>query len=329
MSTSLNELQRRVLANLSIPRNADDLTTHIRPYATGSAEGVDHLLRNGLSEHGWVVNLGEHTDPAKLASTVQRNKKAMELPDEKAEIYSRRMLRPDLTWRMDGDLWMLTKEGLAELHAPTVDSPPLPPSQVQAVVDAEWARVLSEPFDPDTTSLGNALLDHEFMAWFGPVSDECDRVWNVRPQAPLAGGASGWTDSFETKIIDHENQKTAMPALVAPWFMGLSILALTDADTGTTLDNGTHIPTYTGYARKSVAAADMPAATSGAGSSSNTTAIVFAACTAGTSTILAFGNCDTATLGELRKWGDCASTVVSTTQTPAQFAIGAYTTSAA
>jgi hypothetical protein len=253
----------------------------------------------------------------------------MELPDEKAEIYTRRMARPDLAWRMDGDLWMLTNEGLAELHKPTVDSPPMPPSQVQAAVDAEWARVLSEPYVEGKTSLANALLEDEFARWYKQVADECDRVWNVRPTAPIAGGASGWSDAYEVSILDQENQKTAIGAVVDPWFMALSILAFTDADTGTTADNGSHIPTYTGYARKSVAGTDMPSATSGAGSAANTSAITFAACTASTSTILAFANCVASTVGVLRKWGDCASTVISTTQTPPTFAIGAYITTAA
>jgi hypothetical protein len=334
----LSELQRRTLANLSIPRNADDLVLHLQPYVTASSEKVDHLLRNGLSEHGWVANLGQYDNPAKVASFVQRRKQVMELPDDKAATYARRMTRPDLAWRMQGDLWMLTKEGLAELHRPTVDSPAMPPSQVQALVDEHWSRTLqgvtvdsypNDPDHPDAVSLAGVFLEDEFMHWYVQVADECERAWNVRPHGPLAGGASGWTDSFETKIIDHENQKTAMPALVAPWFMALSILAFTDADTGTTADNGSHIPTYTGWGRKSVAAADMPAATSGAGSSANTSAITFAACTAGTSTILAAGNCDTVTTGELRKWFDVASTVISTTQTPPTFAIGAYTTTAA
>lgn len=324
----LSPLERRTLANLSIPRNVDDIVNHLHPYEQASGEQVDELLRGTLTSNGWAVNLGQHDDPAKLAAKVQSNKRAMELPDEKAAIYSRRMLRPDLNWRINGDLWMLTEDGLAQLHAPPPDAPgPMTPTQVQATVDAEWARVLTEPFKPGKTSLVNALLEDEFKTWFTAVADECERVWNVRPAAPMAGGASGYSDAYEVSLIDAENQKTALGAVVDPWFMALSILAFTDADTGTTADNGTHIPTYTGYARKSVAGTDMPAASSGAGSAANTSAIIFAACTAGTSTILACGNCSTSTVGTLRKWGDVASTVISTTQTPAQFAIGAYTTS--
>lgn len=338
---SLTDIQRRTLANLSIPRNADDLAAHLRPYVLKSAKDVDHMLRNGLSSNGWVKKVPHIDDPAKLASAVQKSKTLMELPDDKADIYSRRMLRPDLAWRMSGDLWMLTEEGLAELHKPTVDTSPMVPAQVQALIDDHWARTLKGHDmksygakwgggdKPDGPSLAQSFLEDEFLAWCKAVSDECERVWNVRPVAPLAGGASGFTDTYENMLLDAENQKTALGAVVDPWFMALSILAFTDADTGTTADNGTHIPTYTGYARKSVAGTDMPAASGTGGSTANTSAITFAACTAGTSTILAFGNCSASTVGTLRKWGDCASTVISTTQTPPTFAIGAYVTTVA
>lgn len=328
--TVLSSLERRVLGNLSIPRNPTDLEAAVRSHAPASREQIDALLRGVLSEQGWVVPLGTHDDPGKLASAVQKNKDAMELPDEKADIYSRRMTRDDLAWRMRGDLWMLSNEGLAQLHAPLPDEPPpMTPSQVQGAVDTEWARVHRDKFVQGKTTLADKLLEDEFIAWFQQVADDCERRWNVRPIAPVAGGSSGWSDAYEVSILDQENQKTAIGAVVDPWYMALSILAFTDADTGTTADNGTHIPTYTGYARKSVAGSDMPAATSGAGSAANTSAITFAACTSGSSTILAIGNTSAATVGTLRKWGDVTSTAISTTQTPPTLAIGAYVTTAA
>lgn len=326
----LSDLERRTLGNLSIPRNADDISAAIAEHTPASPEQVDALLRGVLSDSGWVVKLGTHDDPAKLASSAQDHKQTMELPDEKADIFSRRMLRDDLSWRMRGDLWMLSNEGLEMLHAPPPNAPaPMTPSQVQGAVDTEWARVHRADFKPGKTTLANKLLEEEFLIWFRQVADDCEQRWNVRPVAPIAGGASGWSDAYEVSIIDQENQKTAIGGVVDPWFMALSILAFTDADTGTTADNGTHIPTYTGYARKSVAGTDMPSASSGAGSAANTSAITFATCTAGTSTILAIANTSASTVGTLRKWADVSSTVISTTQTPATFAIGAYTTSAA
>ena len=107
--------------------------------------------------------------------------------------------------------------------------------------------------------------------------------------------------------------------------MALVIVALTDSDTGTTTGDGTHVPTYTGYARKSVAGTDMNAGSGTGGSVTNANAIIFAACTAGSSTIVGFGNTSASTNGTLRKFGTCTSTTVSTTQTPAQFAAGVYT----
>lgn len=341
--TVLSNLERRTLGNLSIPRNVDDLVNHLRSHAPiieygadgeridrpATAKDIDELLRGDLTELGWIHKIGTADDPAKLASAMQKHKATMDFPDEKAEIYARRMTRPNLNWRMGGDLWMLTKEGLAELHKPVDEKPPMTPGEVQAAVDVEWARVLRAEFVPGETSLTNALLEHEFIDWFQLVADDCAKRWNVRPIAPIAGGASGWSDATEVTIIDWENQKTATPALVDPFYVALSILALTDADTGTTTEDGSHKPTYTGYARKSVAASDMNAASSGAGSAANANAITFAACTAGTSTCIALGQCSATTVGILRKWCDITSTVVSTTQTPATLSVGSYVTTAA
>lgn len=327
MPDHLSDGDRRTLANLSIPRNVDNLAHELRtdPHAdTIDGATVQHRLE-ALEKDGLVVKLGEHTDAAKLAARLP--KAAMEMPDDKARIYTQRMQQPRHQWRMNGTLWMLTNAGLDRLKEPTVDSPPLEPSRVQAAIDAEWARTLKD-VDPDNVPddqpLAGHLLVPEFTAWAKQVADECERVWNVRPRLPMAGGA-GWTDVYENTILDAENQKTSI-TVAAPWYMALSILAFTDADTGTTADDGSHKPSYTGYARASVAAADMSAAA--AGSASNANAIVFAACTAGTSTIVAFGNCSALTVGVLRKYGTCASTTVSTTATPAQFAAGAYTTTA-
>lgn len=324
---AFTDLDRRTIANLSIPRNVDNLAHELRvdPHTKTrpSAEVNKHLL--DLEKRGLVLNLGEHEDPAHLAANLPAQ--ALPIPDDKAEIYSRRMLHPRHSWRFDGDLWMITVDGLDRLKEPTVEAPAMPPAQVQAMIDAEWARTLRD-VDPENipsgTPLAQALLIHEFEAWAAAVADECERVWNVRPKMPMGGG-SGYTDTYESALIDAENQKTALGAVVDPWYMALTILAFTDTDTGTTADDGSHKPTYTGYARKSVAGTDMNAASSG--SASNANAITFAACTAGSSTIVGFGNCSASTNGTLRKYGTCSSTTISTTQTPPTFAAGAYTTS--
>jgi hypothetical protein len=132
---------------------------------------------------------------------------------------------------------------------------------------------------------------------------------------PAAGGAS-FSDYLENKILDHifnDGSYTApSPSL------GLWTSALTDASTGATSGEAS----YTGYARKAIAAADMSAAASG--SKTNSSAITFDPCTSGTSTITYWGTFDSGTTGagNLLVWGTATSTVISTTQTPATIAIG-------
>jgi len=317
---------RRITTKLSIPWSVRGLTHRLWidefTESKGEQEVHDELI--GLALRGLVVNLGSRPTAAKVAHAAQSHPDALPLPDDSAALYATRMAIPSRAYRCEGDTWMLTKEGFEQIKAPTVESSPLTPSECEAVIASEFGRVMWE-YDP-VRATGMDLHPDVFLAWEAQVVHECERIWGVRPRVPIAGGASGWTDVFENRILDQENQKTQMPALVAPWYMALSILALTDADTGTTCDNGSHIPTYTGWARKDVAAASMDVAA--AGSSTNNAAIQFAACTSGTSTIVAFGNTSALTVGELRKWGDCTSTVISTTQTPAQFAAAAYTTTA-
>lgn len=328
----LSNSERRLVAHLAIPRNVDDLrhSLHTDPFALNlSQDDAVKGLEAAISA-GWVAKLDGDRPPGEIAASLPSG--AREMPDEQARIYEARLSVPTRRWRASGDLFVVTEQGVEGLREPGPDEPPpMTPSQVQVMIDMEWARTIKDRTIEDLTpesdlQLHNAVLLDEFQGWANAVADDCESRWNVRPRLPVAGGA-GWTDVVENRIIDWENQKTAMPALVAPWFMCLVILALTDTDTPTTARDGTHIPTYTGYAEKSVAAADMNAASGG--SAANANAITFAACTAGSSTIVGFGNKETnGTTGDLRKYGTCASTTVSTTQTPATFNAGAYTTSA-
>lgn len=177
------------------------------------------------------------------------------------------------------------------------------------------------------------LLEEEWTAWLADVLGEHERLWGedearqLAKRIPNAGG-SQFSDAYEIILLDAENQKASITA-AAPWFMALSILAFNDTDTGTTADDGTHKPTYTGYGRISVAAADMNAGSGTSGSVTNANALIGAACTSGTNNIVAFAHCSASTVGTLRKYGTCASTTVSTTQTPPQFAAGQYATTIA
>lgn len=127
--------------------------------------------------------------------------------------------------------------------------------------------------------------------------------------------AGSFSDYAELKILDHAlgDGSWTMPAAI---YMALCTVVPTDASTGSTITEAN----YTGYARKQINASDLSAAASG--SKTNSAAITFANCTAGTSTIVGFAICDASTLGNIICWGDCASTVISATQTPATFPIG-------
>lgn len=126
---------------------------------------------------------------------------------------------------------------------------------------------------------------------------------------------ASFSDYMENKVLDHVLGKTSY-TLVTPIYLALCTAVPDDTKTGSTITEAS----YTGYARKSVAAADLNAAASG--SSSNANAITFAACTSGTSTIIGWALCDASSAGNVICWGTCTSTVISTTQTPATVAIG-------
>jgi len=135
----------------------------------------------------------------------------------------------------------------------------------------------------------------------------------------IIGGAASFSDAYETKVLEHVAGKTTL-TLVTPIYVALCTTVPTDASTGTTIVEAA----YTGYARKSIAAADWASAVAGSpGSIANANAITFAACTGGTSTVIGFALCDAATVGNVIMWGTCTSTVVSTTNTPASIAVSA------
>jgi hypothetical protein len=333
----LPDLDRRTMANLPYPRNIAELTQALRedPNTSTRSEEVVAKHVQELIDGGLVVGLGTFESSSDLVSKAQSSKSTIEMADEQCQILERRLKMPSLQWRLPGEQFMLAEKGLERIKEPVVDSRPLSQTSLRNVIETEARRVVDH--DPEAYSrndgpnLSSELSADEFDHWLKIVLDEHEQSWGERSRVelqkslrlPMQGGA-GYTDTYESTLIDAENQKTTLTA-AAPWFMALTILAFTDTDTGTTADNGSHIPTYTGYARKSVAAADMGSAASG--SASNANAITFAACTAGSSVIVGFGNCDAGTVGLLRKYGTASSTTVSTTQTPAQFAVGAYTTS--
>ena len=124
------------------------------------------------------------------------------------------------------------------------------------------------------------------------------------------------SDYCEIAVLDHLFND---PALTAPAiYMALCTTIPTDASLGTNIVEAT----YTGYARKQVATTDMGAAAAGA--KTNSAAITFAACTAGSSTIVGFALCDASGTGagNIIYWGTTTSKVIDVNNTPPTIAIG-------
>jgi len=123
------------------------------------------------------------------------------------------------------------------------------------------------------------------------------------------------SDYLENKVLDHclGDGSFTMPAAV---YLALCTVVPTDASTGATITEAN----YTGYARKEIAAAALSAASSGSKTSSS--AITFADCTAGSSTVVGFAIVDASTNGNILYWGTVTSKTIDTSKTPATVAIG-------
>jgi hypothetical protein len=129
---------------------------------------------------------------------------------------------------------------------------------------------------------------------------------------------AGMSNAVELKVLEHLVAKTSYTMPTSPLFLALTTAAVLETDTAASITEAN----YTGYARKSVAGTDWGAAA--AGQIANANAITFAACTAGTSTVIGFALCTSSSgAGDIQAFGTLASLVVSTTQTPVNFAVGA------
>ncbi len=129
---------------------------------------------------------------------------------------------------------------------------------------------------------------------------------------------AGMSNAVELKVLEHLVAKTSYTMPTSPTYLALTTVAVGETDTAATLTEAT----YTGYARKSVAGTDWGAAA--AGQIANGNAITFAACTAGTSTVIGFALVTSSSgAGDIIVFGTLSSLVVSATQTPVNFAVGA------
>jgi hypothetical protein len=351
----LLELDRRTLVHLGCPRNIEDVTHMLRtdPYAANRSELAVSKQVQALVKKGYVVDLDEQQNATRLALLAQSHPHTIEMHDETAETFARRLAMPHRHWRIEGKTYMLSQQGLEAIKEPlgeektfnTNEAAELINAQRSCVFDGPWAKAATEiPEDKRVWLNPHAgqymqlpiLSSDAFNVWLEQVFAQHAAVWGqaasdeLKKKTNTISGGTGWSDVWENQIIDQENQKTRFPALVDPFYIALSILAFTDSDGATAANDGSHKPTYTGYAPAQVNSSVMGAASGG--SSSNGSAIAYAACTAGSSTIVAFANVQgissTNVSGELRKYGTCTSVTVSTTQTPATFATSAYTTTA-
>ena len=136
---------------------------------------------------------------------------------------------------------------------------------------------------------------------------------------------SSFSQYYEVAILNLITGKSAL-ALPTPYLALLTVVP-TSASTGATITEAT----YTGYARLAAPAASWAAPVAGTPSTvSNSATLTFAACTAGTSTIVGAVLIDSATIGagNVLGWGTLPNLVVSTTQTPVTFVAGAITITA-
>lgn len=349
-AVALTDLERRVLANLTIPRNVPDLSGLLRadehtPFgyrpddAIGTEQELAELLAD-LAQHGLAVKLADTPDLPKLAAQIADGVSgSLPTGDEKAKLYLERLQAPRRAWRAHGDLWMLTEDALELIKQPLGADGYASREQVEAALRAH-ARAVKDvarksveegrvalakgEFSEELGRPVATMLPEEYRAWAKQVTEDFHRAHPDQPklQPPMMGGMPGYGNATEDLIQAADAGGTAYSE-TAPTFMALSLVAFTDADTGTTADDGTHVPTYTGYARKSCTAADL--GTSSAGSRTNANAIIWAGATAGSSTVVSFARCTTLTGGRIIRYGNCASTTISATQTPAQFAAGALT----
>jgi hypothetical protein len=178
---------------------------------------------------------------------------------------------------------------------------------------------LIEPRDTLIVPDGAHLTDfgRELVRAVGPADGIVDAARFV-----MGLQLGSFSDDAEVKILEHAVGKTTWN-LVTPVYLALCTVAPTDASTGSTIVEAN----YTGYARRKVEAADWAAAASGSPSSIATAnTLTFAACTAGTSTIIAWALCTALTAGNVIFWGTATSTVISTTQTPATVSAGLLST---
>jgi hypothetical protein len=125
------------------------------------------------------------------------------------------------------------------------------------------------------------------------------------------------SDYAESALLNHLMGKTSftMPSAV---YAALCTVVPTDSMTGSTITEAS----YSGYARKAIAASDLNAASGGVMTNAND--ITFAPCTAGSSTVVGVAIVDSSGTGtgNMLAWSDVTSHVVDASNTPATIPAG-------
>ena len=185
--------------------------------------------------------------------------------------------------------------------------------------------------DGGPSDYAHDVLDLERLAYLrerNPGLSDLDCLVWLATHPPMRGGSGTLSGYSQTHLIDHLNGKTSftMPATVA---LALCTVVPDSSKTGATITEAA----YTGYGRQAVAGSGFNAASAGgagvASSATNNGSITFGACTAGSSVIIGWALCDSATsgAGNMLWWGSTTSTTISTTQTPPTIGNAALTES--
>lgn len=363
-ATFLEDHERRVLANLSIPRNVDDLSSELRadPYSDtpgeqlqdGDTFDIDKTLEE-LAGEGYARDLGEDNgDPAQIASRLADGEQGtLPIPDEKAKIYAARLEVPARSWRARGRLWMLTEDGLGALKAPVGPvRAPLGLAELQAAIDHEWSRSITD------VAMSGSIHDQEgdvgMFKGGGVLIDPESRMPVRGDEGPSLGNAllpEEFAHWLERVLADNEQLRgqLRLPMSGGAGYSDATELLILDADTAKTASYAETSPTYLALSILAFTDADtgttaddgshIPTYTgyarksaantdfnaAASGTRTNLNALTFAACTGGTSNIVGLARTTAATLGRIIRFASVTSTTISVTQTPATVAAGALT----
>lgn len=150
----LNEFEsdthRRVCANLSVPRSAEELAAflskhdpHVDASAYGAASVQDFI--DDLEAEGLVANVGSFESAADAVAAVRDDADLIDFPKAKAENFAERAEREDVFPYLDGDdHYVMTALALAKIEGPIPDEPPPLTGPALRAAEKENARLKEE-----------------------------------------------------------------------------------------------------------------------------------------------------------------------------------------